>query len=279
MLRGPLFVSPFRGVFIPADIELTHGVLVRAASLVLPPDAAASHETALRLMGVEVGSELPLHFSTNSSLRCRHPGIVLHRRQGRLSPRPVGGVRVLGPDRSFVDCATTLSFVRLVQAGDWLVHLGLTSLDTLAAYVNASHLDGVVRGRRTYGHVRSGVESPMETLVRLVLILARLPEPATNVDIVDEDGRFVARGDMSYLRYKVLVEYDGRHHERDARQRQYDHLRLERLQHAGWIVVVITAEDLRDKRRIAWRVFDALRVRGYAGRPPHFNAMWTRWFG
>ncbi|MGI8952991.1 MAG: DUF559 domain-containing protein [Nocardioidaceae bacterium] len=111
-----------------------------------------------------------------------------------------------------------------------------------------------------------------------MLVFARLPEPLTNVDIVDTLGRFIARGDMPYPTHKVLVEYDGWQHEREAWQRQRDRVRLDDLQRAGWIVIVVTAHDLRHPCDIVRRVHDALVRRGYTGGDPQFSVMWTRWF-
>jgi very-short-patch-repair endonuclease len=83
---------------------------------------------------------------------------------------------------------------------------------------------------------------------------------------------------MPYFRFKVLVEYDGWWHERDGRQRQRDRVRREALEAAGWRVIVITSEDLKDARLIPWRVFNALKDRGFAGPSPRMNAMWIQWF-
>jgi very-short-patch-repair endonuclease len=79
------------------------------------------------------------------------------------------------------------------------------------------------------------------------------------------------RATWQYPAYKVLVEHDGWHHERDAAQRQRDHLRRERLEAEGWLVIVITVEDFRNEKSIAWRVYNALKLRGYAGPTPHFG--------
>jgi hypothetical protein len=250
---------------------------VEAALLALPRDAAASHTTALRLLGVEIGTEWPLHFSTNTTAQCFDKRLVLHRRKGQLHPTNVEGLPVLGPDRSFVDAATLLRWRDLVIVGDRLVHLGLTTVAGLQHYAHARHLDGVVRARRAAKYVRARVESPQETAVRLLLLFARLPEPETNVDICDDHGRFLARGDLVYAAYKVLVEYDGWHHERDARQRQRDHERREQLEAAGWRVIVVTAKDFETPRLIPIRVHAALRDRGYAGPRPVMSAMWPRW--
>jgi very-short-patch-repair endonuclease len=68
---------------------------------------------------------------------------------------------------------------------------------------------------------------------------------------------------MPYLRYKVLVEYDGWQHERDGRQRQRDRVRLEELAAAGWTVIVVTSRDLAFPADVASRVRRALIARGW----------------
>ncbi len=254
-------VSP--GYYRYVDGEIAFGEAVRAALRVLPSDAALSHTSNLRWRGFEIRQEMPLHFATNSRTRRFHDGIVLHRYLHPLYPSLVRGVPLLGPDRTFVDCATILSVRELVRVGDWLVAQGQTDLLTLRAYALESHLDGVQRARRAAVLVRDAVESPLESDVRVVLMRAGLPEPEINTDITDERGRFLARGDMVYRLWKVLVEYDGWQHERDAGQRQRDHLRREVLESAGWRVIVVTIADMRDGDVVAARVRHALIARGY----------------
>jgi hypothetical protein len=156
-----------------------------------------------------------------------------------------------------------LSLKHLVRVGDWLVAHKHTDALSLRAYALTSHLDGVQRARRAAELVREGVESPRETDVRLALVESGLAEPELNTDILDEAGRFLARGDLVYRRWKVLVEYDGWQHERDAWQRQRDHLRREALEAAGWLVIVVTTTDMRAPKSIAARVARALTSRGY----------------
>ena len=267
----------FRGVYRCRDDDPSLVMWVCAALLLLPKDAVISHVTALWWYGVEVGRQFPLHFSTNSNDRCEQRGIRLHRRRGRLRPRLIGGREVTGPERTFVDCATVLSLVGLVTAGDWLIHAGHTTLADLRAYAEASHIHGVVRARAVLAYVRESVESPMETLVRLMLELARLPMLECNVDIL-VDGRFIARCDLVYRAYKVAIEYDGMWHERAPKQRQRDLRRREELEAAGWTVIVVTSVDLLHKKQIVLRAHRALVSNGYTGPEPVFNAMWTRWF-
>lgn len=276
-LRGSRFRRLFPDVYTTAATTVTLDIQVRGALLTLPADAVASHTTALHLRGVSVGRPWPLHFSTNTPAQTRITNIVLHRRRGWLHPVELDGLPVLGPDRTFVDSATILRLRDLVVAGDWLIHLGQTTLDQLTDYAFARHLDGVRRARRAAMLVRDGVESPRETVVRLLLKFARLPEPLVNRVILDDHGDFLARGDLVYEVFKVLVEYDGWHHERDSRQRQRDRERREQLEAGGWRVIVVTSQDLGSPNLIPLRVHAALVSRGYRGPRPHMNAVWHSW--
>lgn len=275
MLRGDHFVQVHRGVWRLATTELTFELGVRAGCLVLPASAALSHVSALRWMGVPVGRPFPIHFSVRGSHQTR-AGLQLHRRVGRIVPRIVQGVATLGPDRSFVDSATVLGLRDLVRAGDALVRAGSTSIDTLLDYVVDCHLDGVVRAREAALLVRHRVDSPRETDVRLLLVCAGLPEPETNVDVHADDGAWLARGDLVLRRWRIVVEHDGWHHERDAAQRQKDHFRRERLEAGGWTIIVVTQADFEHPTSIVSRTYEALVRRGYRGPPPYVGRTWHR---
>ena len=259
MLRGDRFARVRRGICRCADTPPTLRLRVQAALLVLPPGTAASHTTSLALMGLDIGRREPLHFSGHRLPEHDVVGVALHRREARLQPIVVDGVPTLGPRRTFVDSATVLSMRDLLAVGDWLVFHEHVDVMDLRAYAIASHLDGVRKARRVAPLVRERVASVYESHVRFDLVAAGLPEPEVNVDILDDHGAWLARGDLVYRRWKILVEYDGWQHERDAQQRQRDHVRREALEAAGWRVIVITVEDMRRPGTVVSRVRQAIR--------------------
>jgi hypothetical protein len=278
VLRGPRIASVFGGVYRYRDTDLTPALLVEAALLIAPPDAVVCRTSALALWGLNLASPLPVHLATNTTLRRRRDEVVLHRHEGTIAPYFVRGMAVTGPDRTFVDSATMLSLAQLVAVGDWLIARGLTDVTQLQGYALKSHLNGVQMARVAAELVRSGSESPRESMVRVVFVAWGLPEAQTNVDIRDSDARFLARADLVFEEWRVIVEYDGWYHERDAAQRQRDILRREALEAAGWLIVVITSRDMEQPRSIAWRAYNALRLRGYRGPAPQFDsANFGRW--
>lgn len=66
--------------------------------------------------------------------------------------------------------------------------------------------------------------------------------------------------------------------ERDAGQRQKTHFRRERLEAAGWRVIVITSADMSNPIGIVRRVHAALIAGGYDGADPAFSTTWRGWF-
>ena len=276
-LRGDRFRRLHRGVVVCADIELTLELRVRAALLILPPGTAATGETALRLYGLDVGRDQRLHFTTTRPHQRRIAGVVVHRRQRAALRQLWNGIPVTTPEQTLVEASRRLSLVDRVIAGDWLIHQELATMTSLRQFVEKVHDHGVKRARRAMLLVRERVESPRETVLRLMIVFARLPEPEPNAPL-REAGEFVARPDLIYLRYRIAVEYDGLYHFKDPAQRDRDIKRREALEAYGWRVIVITAEGMRRPYEVVWRVYRALCDRGYDGPAPHFNDMWSYWF-
>ena len=61
-------------------------------------------------------------------------------------------------------------------------------------------------------YVRAKVDSPMETRLRMLVVLAGLPEPVINLEVRDEDGEVLRKYDLAYPVVKVAVEFDGQVH-------------------------------------------------------------------
>lgn len=277
-LRGPRYRALLRGVHLPASVPLTFVMWVLAALKVAPGDAVASHTSALRVLGLDVGAEFPIHVSTNSAARTRHSRVVVHRRRHPIARRDADGIAITSAERTFVDCASMLRFPVLVLVAEWLIHQGHTTSERLHEYVHDRHLFGVRRARMALRWLAAGAESPMESWLRLMLVLARLPRPEANVSILDAAGHFVARVDLLFRDWRVIVEYDGRWHERSAGQRRRDRDRREMLEAMGYRVIVVHDTDLASPAIIVRRVHQALVESGYAGGGPVMSVQWHRWF-
>jgi G:T-mismatch repair DNA endonuclease (very short patch repair protein) len=267
----------FHGVHGYADLELTPWTWALAALLVLPKDSVIARTTALWLWGVEIGRPLPVHATTTHPHPVRHAGLICHRRRRPVPQHRRRGIAVTTPEQSFIESCLELGFVDRIVAGDWLLRLGHTSLAALQTAIDSSAVRGVTRARRAVAHVRERVDSPRETVLRLMLVFAGLPEPEPNLPIGDRDD-FIARPDLVYLAYRVVVEYDGQHHWSTEGQREHDIARREALERAGWRVIVVTRVGIRRPQDVVRRVHQALVEHGYDGPPPQLNATWMRCF-
>lgn len=109
----------------------------------------------------------------------------------------------------------------------------------------------------------------MESRLRLLIVLAGLPEPLVGQPVYDSDGGWLAKPDLSYPDFKIAIEYDGRHHLLDSTQWRRDIRRRENLERAGWLVRVITADDLlRAPNTVLARISEDLHTRNH----PHLFA-------
>nr|WP_246306235.1 DUF559 domain-containing protein [Allobranchiibius huperziae] len=187
------------------------------------------------------------------------------------------GVPTTTPEQTFVDLGAYLELVDLVVLGDSLIRKQRTTIDRLSAAASVASGRGSVTVRRAATWVRGSVDSPNETRLRLLLVLAGLPEPAVNTAIRGADGEIQRKLDLAYERARVAIEYDGRHHIDRQEQWQRDLLRREELEGQGWRFVVITADDLYSHpNRVLTRVTAAMRTQGM--RVPRLSTAWCTYF-
>jgi hypothetical protein len=178
----------------------------------------------------------------------------------------VDGMPVASPLDSWRQLSTLLSLDELIAAGDSLLRREAPLLarhQLVVALARHGGHRGAKKLREAWEQVRSGCDSARETRLRLVLVRAGLPEPRVNA-VVSRPGRPLRFGDLVYEQWRVIVEYDGRHH-LTAAQRAADILRLEQLAREGWTTVVVLAEHLATPSTVVTRVAQALRANGWPG--------------
>ena len=118
----------------------------------------------------------------------------------------------------------------------------------------------------------------METRLRLLIVLAGLPEPAINHKIYRRDGSVRYRFDLSYPGFRVLVEYDGRQHRDDLDQWDADVERQDWFDHNGWMRVPVFSRGIyRRPDKTIERIAAALRSRG-ARLPRRLSDEWRPYF-
>lgn len=252
----------YRWVRLPESPEL----LLTAVAKRLPPGAAFSGWTAAWLHGidaapcspVEVTIPEPVGGSRRSGARVLRYRLRADEIVWRRSLPTTSALRTL------VDLGGRDPLTEAVVALDLILHAGLATIAEAREYVE-SHpgVKGVARLRRALSYAEPNAESAMESRLRMLLVLARLPRPDVQVSIHDEQGRFIGRPDLLYGKQRVAIEYDGGNHRERLVE---DNRRQNRLVGAGFRLLRFTAADIYGRPEgVVIQVREAIRS---APEPP-----------
>jgi len=152
-------------------------------------------------------------------------------RQCRLQPDEVvlrKGFRATSIVRTLADLERSLPLIEAVVIADEALHKRLLRVDQL-------------RGR-VADLAEPVTERPMETRLRLMLVLAGLPRPQAQVTLGDASGLFLGRADLFYPDQRLVIEYDGASHRQSLAA---DNRRQNCLINAGFKILRFTASDLK----------------------------------
>lgn len=267
-----------RGVWIERD-SWNALTLIRAALLIHPDSAFASHLSAAEVLDLPVPPHKFAHVTVADAKHRRYRAEIkthVTRRRRRLVMRH--GIRATDPIATFIDCAGWLGLVDLVVLGDALAKKYEISPAQLIDACRASDDYYAGLALRAAGYVRAGVDSPMETRLRLLIVLAGLPEPVVNYRRYRADGAWHRRFDLCYPSIKLIIEYDGRHHLTDSLQWASDIERREEFDDEGYrIIVVIAADIFRSPQRTLHRIRRQLVLRGWP-EVPEIEEAWQEYF-
>lgn len=286
--RARDILHPFHGVAahdIDLDdlVQLAHAYGHRAHHVV-----AISHGSAARLHGLPLPRRLErdelLHVCRLDSGRApRGRGIRGHRwqlgvgaKELHLLVAPSSGealpVGLLSPIATAATLAHSLSCADLVAVLDALVmdcerSEAATLLERGLSLVHRR--PGAAKFARAVPLVRTGVRSRAETLLRLLLRDARLPEPTVAQPVTTPNG--LLHPDLQWADFGVVLEYEGEEHRVSKRRFRRDIHRFDAFLDADHSPIRATAVDVfEDPTRVLGVVERRLRDRGWR---PH--ARWT----
>ena len=172
----------------------------------------------------------------------------------------VDGIRISTRPRTWLDMARLLPLDYLVCMGDELIRVPrqalegrdtpFATLEELRALVERHpNLQGVVRARQALELMRVGADSPPESLLRLAMLDAGIPEPELQLRLRSDDP-FSPSADLGFRHRRVAIQYDGGHHLAEA-QTLSDRRRNKAFEAAGWTVLVFRKDDLADGFELA----------------------------
>lgn len=238
-------------------------VLARIAALAdqLTPAAVISHASAAHLHGLPT-RYTPTHTDVilpGRPRRLAHADVAAHHH--RVEPghvTTVEGVRVTTLERTVVDCAMSESGPGGLIVADAALHRDANLQICKQILSGMVGRRGVVRARAVLALADGGAESAGESLARAAVLAAGLPVPQTQVAVRTHLGTSWA--DLGWPEHRVLVEYDGRlkYAEAPLAVVLAEKRREDALLDAGWRLVRVTAEDLRDPDALARRVLRLL---------------------
>ncbi len=249
-LNSSRFRRLLRGVYVAAEIPDSVVVRGTAALMLAPPSAVLSHHTAAALWS---GHRLPtsdIHVAVNGDIAFRADGIAHHRLRPPLDRSFRHGLPVTSPEQTICHLARWVDLVDLVTVGDRMVKRDVTTPAQLRSY--ASGWDGQCRAEaeEAAALVRERVDSAPETHLRVLMVLAGLPEPAVDIHIHDDEGAVRFRIDSGFEKATWMIdrslgiEYDGRWHEAPEQRARDSARRAWLSDNLGWDFEIVTADDL-----------------------------------
>jgi hypothetical protein len=235
-----------RNVYAPTDIELDARSRAVAAWLWSGRRATLAGHSAAAMLGSKwLPPDAPAELA-----RLRKPsppGIVVH--SGEIADdelTTIGDIRCTTVARTCYDLGRRLPVeTGVIRIDALLNHTGVGVAEVVAIADRYPGARRIRRLRTVLDLVDPGAESPQETRVRLLLLRAGLPRPATQIPVCNEWGRVVRRIDMGWRKPMVGVEYDGEQHWSDPANHSSDIDRLEFLAARGWTIVRVSARHLR----------------------------------
>ena len=233
-LRGASWRRIGRDLYVHQGLAENPLVRMRAAMCRLPEGAVFSGPTAAFLHGLDSRCAVIEATIPPPTRISRRVGINIKRR--RLTSDEVGvrkGMPVTSPIRTVIDLCVRLDLVEAVVVLDAALHKKVVRLEDVRA---------CARLREVVDLAEPATASPMETRLRLLLVLAGLPRPKVQVSLGDATS-FLGRVDLYYPEHRLAIEYDGATH-RDSLAS--DNRRQNKLLDAGYRILRFTASDVLD---------------------------------
>lgn len=248
-LRGPRFVRLLPDIYAPRSASPPNLALrsLAAYCLVQRLDGVAGGYSAAELLGASCGPrDAPAEVVVPGGGQRAHAGLVV--RRDRLPAGEVtllGDVRTTSPMRTAFDLGRQDDLVEAVVAVDALAHHRSFHPDLLLNFaVHYPRARNVTRLYDVLAHTDRLAMSPMESRLRMVLLLGGLPRPVSQHPVQDPVARTAVWLDLAYPGSRIGIEYDGEEHTNPQRVLR-DIRRATRLLDQGWQVYRYTKHEIR----------------------------------
>lgn len=260
----------------PYELRVPHRRLIEATLDQLHPRAVISHGSAAAVLGLPLFASMVDHVHVTRDRRgggVRRQLVWVHGSPVRDEERSVvDGLVVTSVARTVVDVARTVSFDRAVAVADQGLAVGAPKEELSACLELARRWHGCGQARRAVAFADGRSESVGESISRVRLNDLGLPPPVLQLEVFDDNGYLLARGDFGWPERKTLGEFDGKvkygklvRPGQTPEQVVYaEKLREDALRDDGWQIARWGWDDLRTPRVIEDRI---LRAFARAGHP------------
>lgn len=243
-LRGASWTRLGSGTYLWSGLADDPMHRLVAAYRRLPEGAAFSGPTAAWLHGIDVPPCSPIDVTVPAAtVVSARAGMTLHRRalptDDVCRAKGLPAVRI---ERALAEVCARRTLTEAVVVVDGALHSGRLRSSPLQSWIlNNPRFHRLASLRRAMDFVEPKTESPMESRLRMVLVLGGLPRPQAQVSIHDRWGRFIGRPDLYYEEARLGIEYDGGTH-RDSMAE--DNRRQNKLVNEGIRLLRFTASDV-----------------------------------
>lgn len=260
-LRRRELLIASRGIRVPWDVTQDLSAIL-APLLQMAPCAIVSHSTAAKLWDLPLPARLSADRQLDLARVCDSTNIVRFGVRGhrlKLVPAEIAevqGLNATSPARTWLDLASLLAVDELVAAGDAIIcshqrsfgpkKIAIAEISELRQMI-LTHKGqrGLNKAKQALALIRVGADSAPESYLRLAGLALGLPEPDLNVIITNDRGDEIAWPDLAYRKYRISIQYDGRHHLTPT-QLAHDARRDNETARAGWLTVRINREMIND---------------------------------
>jgi hypothetical protein len=275
VLRGKRFLRLFPRVWVHVDHVMSQLDWIVAAGLAMPARAQLSHITRIQALGLDFGPTKPFRFTVAGDLHLALDDIFLHRTEV-LPPLDDVGVT---PAAAFIQYCADARLIDAIKVGDWVLrHRHMTVLEVAELARRDHWRPGAHQVRRVLPHLEAGSRSLKESESRALLVFSGLPSPEVNKGVRNARGELLDYGDLVYVLWKLLVEYEGRQHLTDVSQWNSDIDRYRDFRDESWRYVQVTNEKLDTPKKLVAEVYGQLVRGGYDGPAPTFGRLWSSLF-
>ena len=274
MLQGRGYVRVYPRVWRRRDHAMSDEDWRVAALLALPERVHLTGISRIQALGLDFGPKLPVRCVVQGPLHLAFDSVFLHRTK-RLPPLDDVGVT---PAAAFIFYCAKARVIDAIKVGDWLLHNDHMTLHELIELATTElWRPGAHEALYVVNHLDERSASLKESELRALLEFAGLPHAEVNVEIEVGPDRVVI-GDLVYVTWRVVVEYEGEQHQLERTQYRSDIGRFAAMRRYRHRYVQITKEEISQPRQAVRQVHEELVDAGYDGPAPRFGEQWNTLF-